>query len=441
MATMPDSKDDAFADEPATTALKKYIVPRTTSTCIRTKDQSANKGGDCSITELIELMNAWTGSRSISGVVSRNPFQIRARAKANIHNLPPEIGLMIFEFLEGSLETLKTARLVSKTFSDLASPVLFKSVAFEDDYIKDSEFRAFCAQPWIAKHTKSLKLRGDRIYGNLCYPEYLVELLRACDWSVLRSVSIYRPVWTEDERDHIPMWDLLFKLKADARIKFDYTEELRFGEKYTQEDIQYMVDRDIVPSSLTEYIRVKRGEFKALDEYVDRKEGYQERKKKILYPTLDLLCSEVARLLSIRLPLFSHTLSLAPAENPTHPPVDNLIQPPADNSTQPPASNPTQPPADKPIQPPADDPIQPPADSPTQPPADNPTQPSKKQSTLRWRASAPTYTPARPQKFSAPLLSSRIVPKYDPPSLHWSSPEPQAYKPKEPKSSLEPPSG
>ncbi|KAI4198515.1 MAG: hypothetical protein LQ350_005244 [Teloschistes chrysophthalmus] len=526
---MADSEDNGFTGEPATTSLAKNNAPRIPSTSVRTKIESTNKGRDFSITELIEMISTWTGPSSTSGVGSRNPFQTRTQHKASIQDLPLELGLLMFENLEDQPETLKTARLICKSFSMLASPVLFKSVFFDDNDSGRAGFYDFCQRPLLSKYTESLKLlcgfsdnhsrfprpslHGPKIstlklrdhrcllympipfptgsqcltilhidtrelrgssdaqaldslkapWKSLCnkddfcglrsltitnagskepedgghdvlsifrdcqfgrlqylelnflitYPEYLVNLLKACDWSVLQFVSIYRPQWTEEELENYSLWETLFGLEADGRVKIDYTKQLGGGEYYSESDIKFMVDNDIVPPDVATYCRIKRGFYEVLDEYVDR----EARKKNKLGLIHNPPRSQVSQVPSDKPPVISHRqLSLTPADSPTQPPSDNQIQPPAHNPTQSPADNP----------------IQTPADSRTQPP--------EKQSIPRWKLFAPTYTPARPHKFSAPLLSSCIVPNYDAPSLHFGSSETQAYKAKKSTSGLESPS-
>ncbi|KAL8659519.1 MAG: hypothetical protein Q9202_007088 [Teloschistes flavicans] len=236
------------------------------------------------------------------------------------------------------------------------------------------------------------------------YPRYLVDLLRACDWSVLRFVSIYRPQWNDKEMDNVPLWETLFDIEADGRIKIDYTEQLRIGKNYSEADIQFMVDNDIVPPVVAAYGEINRGFYKVLDDYVDR----EERKKNVLVPTQNPRHSDLA------LP---------------------LLPKPQSTTTRP--YTPT--PADE-VQATTIIPLSPDLAKDTQLTPLRPQSPHRAELVTKspearilpaWKPSAPTYIPLKPHKFYSPLLSSCIVPNYKASSLLPPSTPSTSYKVKE----------
>ncbi|KAL8688861.1 MAG: hypothetical protein Q9218_005328 [Villophora microphyllina] len=209
--TMARSEHDAFAGVLAA-ALAKYDMAKFTKAFSQPDSRKPSADAGPSIEELIALMAKWEISAKKTKEKFGQTVTLPTKPAANIHDLPTELVLLIFECLEGDRQTLKEARQVCKGFTASVNPILFKSVSFPDSLKSWEQFYAFCQTPGVASHAKFLEMGGDLF----CAPMYLAR--RNLDYLKIKSIKIqdYRCLLCMDVRVPI-MVQHLTTLHIDTR--------------------------------------------------------------------------------------------------------------------------------------------------------------------------------------------------------------------------------
>ncbi|KAL8664855.1 MAG: hypothetical protein Q9202_002717 [Teloschistes flavicans] len=104
----------------------------------------------------------------------------RQRPSACIHDLPTEILELIFQYLEGDQRTLKALRHACKGFSELANPLVFKTLSFEtlSFYYRFPSCWQNLELP-TAKYVRSLKIESTFLTSNeLSFIQLNSEILK-----------------------------------------------------------------------------------------------------------------------------------------------------------------------------------------------------------------------------------------------------------------------
>ncbi|KAL8688862.1 MAG: hypothetical protein Q9218_005329 [Villophora microphyllina] len=122
-------------------------------------------------------------------------------------------------------------------------------------------------------------LRNLKLHFLMTRPEHLVSLIRSCDRNVLTYVRIYRPLWSPDELVYLGLQKILTELKEDNGISFDGAEPWK-DTNWTEEEISFMVDNDIVPAAFDHWASIGPGESEALDRYNEKKTGRNLARKR-----------------------------------------------------------------------------------------------------------------------------------------------------------------
>ncbi|KAL8659518.1 MAG: hypothetical protein Q9202_007087 [Teloschistes flavicans] len=123
------------------------------------------------------------------------------------------------------------------------------------------------------------KLRDLRLHFITTRPEYLVSLLEACISDKLELVRLFMPVWSSDELRGQSVERFTSRLKDHTRISFEQTPPWT-RRKYTEDEFIFMIENDILPRYIMQYVDIKPGESEVLDRWHELRTGRNPAKER-----------------------------------------------------------------------------------------------------------------------------------------------------------------
>lgn len=205
------------SESKSTTRPKKPIASRTRPAGSRCGSRGADASAKVSVEGFIvpfdklKISNISETKIKPAELVSR-----RQRPSACIHDLPTEILELIFQYLEGDQQTLKALRHACKGFSELANPLVFKTLSFNYRYPSCWQNLALP----LAKYVRNIKIESTFLTPNeLSFIQLNSEILK------IEHLKISNYQCLLIRKFHIPIaTNFLTKLHIDLRRQWLHKE-------------------------------------------------------------------------------------------------------------------------------------------------------------------------------------------------------------------------